>query len=286
MALKITKPGAIIRRILLYILLIAFFFIFAFPFYYVFILATNSITTMFRIPPPLLPNIPGYTLENFKILFEYVPFGLNFMHSVLIAVLSTATSIFFCTMGGFALSKYIFKGRNAIYSFILITLMIPSFLNIVPVYQMMVWFGWIDTYLPLVVPGMANAFGIFLMRQFIASSVPLELMDAARIDGLNEFSILLRIGFPLATPGIAVLGTVNFIGSWNNFLWALLILTKKEIMTLPVALARFQQQAEVAAQGYGAKMLGNALAIIPILIIFVFFSKQIISNFLAGSLKG
>ncbi len=283
MALDLKKTGAITRRVLLYILLSFFFLIFAFPFYYVFILATNSITTMFRIPPPILPS---YSLaENFSILVDEVPFGLNFMHSILIAVLATGTTIFFCTMGGYALAKYRFRGSEKIYLFILVTLMIPSFLNLVPMYQMMVWFGWIDTYFPLIIPGMANAFGIFLMRQFITSAVPLDLIDAARIDGLGEFRILLKVGFPLAMPGIAVLGTVTFIGSWNNFLWALLILTKKELMTLPVTLARFQMQAEVAAQGYGAKMLGNALAIIPLLVVFVFFSKQIISNFLAGSIK-
>jgi multiple sugar transport system permease protein len=283
MTLDLKKTGALTRRILLYVLLLFLFLIFAFPFYYVFILATNSITTMFRIPPPILPS--NALLENFDILFEYVPFGLNFMHSILIAVLATGTTIFFCTMGGFALAKYRFRGSEKIYTFILVTLMIPSFLNIVPVYQMMLWFGWIDSYFPLVIPGMANAFGIFLMRQFISSAVPSDLIDAARIDGLGEFHILMKVGFPLSMSGIAVLGTVNFIGSWNNFLWALLILTKKELMTLPVALARFQMQAEVAAQGYGAKMLGNALAIIPLLIVFLFFSKQIISNFLAGSLK-
>jgi len=164
--------------------------------------------------------------------------------------------------------------------------MIPSFLNLVPFYQMMVWFKWTNTYFPFFIPGMANAFGIFLMRQFLTSSVPSELMDAARIDGLSEYSILLRIGFPLGIPGIAVLGTLTFIGSWNNFLLALLILTKKEIMTLPAALANFQQQAEIGAQGYGAKMLGNAIAIVPLLIVFLVFSKQIIANFLAGSVKG
>jgi multiple sugar transport system permease protein len=284
MNLESKKVWGFIRKIILYMILIFFLFIFAFPFYYVFVLGTHSITTMFRIPPPLLPGTS--VIENWKILFTYIPFGLNFMHSILISVLSTSTTIFFCTMAGFALAKYSFKGRDQIYSFILVTLMIPAFLNLVPFYQMMVWFRWVDTYFPLFIPGMANAFGIFLMRQFLMSSVPSELIDAARIDGLSEYSILVKIGFPLGIPGIAVLGTITFIGSWNNFLLALLILTKKEIMTLPAALSNFQMQAEIAAQGYGAKMLGNALAIIPLLVIFIVFSKQIINNFLAGSLKG
>jgi multiple sugar transport system permease protein len=133
---------------------------------------------------------------------------------------------------------------------------------------------------------MANAFGIFLMTQFITTTVPSDLMDAARIDGLNEFWILMKIGFPLSMPGIAVLGTITFIGSWNNFLWALIMLPNEEMRTIPPALSAFQMKAEIAGQGYGAKMLGNALAIIPLLLVFIFFSKKIISNFLAGSLKG
>jgi len=151
---------------------------------------------------------------------------------------------------------------------------------------MMVWFGWIDTYWPMFVPGMANAFGIFIMTQFITSSVPSDLMDAARIDGLNEFGILIQVGFPLSMPGIAVLGTVTFIGSWNNFLWAKIMLQAEYMHTIPVALSAFQMLQEGTGALWGSKMLGNALAIIPLLIVFLFFSKSIISNILAASLKG
>jgi multiple sugar transport system permease protein len=284
MMLRNVKAWTLIKRIILYSILITLFLIFAFPFYFLFVLATNSITTMFRVPPPFV--FGESLIENWTILFKSIPFAFNFMNSLFISVLSTSTSVFFCTMAGFALAKYDFWGRNKLFSFVLLTLMIPPFLNLVPFYQMMVWFGWVDTYLPLIIPGMANAFGIFLMRQFLSTSVPTELIDAARIDGLGEFMILIRIVFPLGISGIAVLGTINFIGSWNNFLLALLILTKKGIMTLPVALSNFQLQAEIAAQGYGAKMLGNALAIVPLLIVFIIFSKQIIANFLAGSIKG
>ncbi|MBN1698251.1 MAG: carbohydrate ABC transporter permease [Spirochaetales bacterium] len=278
------KTGFYIRRTILYIFLTLLLVIFAFPFYDVFILATRDLKTIFSIPPPFTPG--DKLLVNWGILFEQIPFALNFFHSVIIAVLQTSTVIFFCTMGGFALAKYNFKGKSFFFSFILLTLMIPPLLGIIPAYRLMLWFGWLNTYWPMFIPGMANAFGIFLMTQFITTTVPSDLMDAARIDGLNEFWILLKIGFPLSMPGIAVLGTITFVGSWNNFLWALLMLTKEEMRTIPPALSAFQLKAEIAGQGYGAKMLGNALAIIPLLLVFILFSKKIISNFLAGSLKG
>lgn len=278
------RVGRGFRMTILYIILCFFLILFAYPFYTVFVLATHSIKTIFTTPPPMIPG--DKIIENWVNLFRYIPFHLNAMHSIFIAVLQTGTVIFFCTMAGFALAKYRFKGRRFIYTFILLSFMIPPFLTIIPAYQMMVWFGWINSYWPMFVPGMANSFGIFLMTQFITSSVPSELMDAARIDGLNEFSILLKIGFPLAMPGIAVLGTVTFIGSWNNFLWALIMLPSKNWQTIPVALSVFSMMHEGTGALWGSKMLGNALAIIPLLIVFLFFSKSIISNFLAGSIKG
>ena len=150
----------------------------------------------------------------------------------------------------------------------------------------MMWFGWINTYFPMIIPGMANFFGIFLMAQFIQSSVPSDLIDAARMDGLNEFWILLKVAFPLSRPGIFVLGTVTFVGSWNNFLWALIMLPSKNMHTIPIALSLFDLRSDVAGTSYGVLILGNALAILPLLIVFIFFSKRIINNFLAGSLKG
>jgi multiple sugar transport system permease protein len=280
----VMKIGFFIRRFFLYIFLTLLLIIFAFPFYDVFVLATRDLKTIFDIPPPFYPG--DKLIKNWNILFEQIPFALNFFHSVAIAVLQTSTVVIGCTMGGFALAKYDFKGKTFMFSFILLTVMIPPLLGIIPAYKLMMWFGWLNTYWPMFVPGMANAFGIFLMTQFITTTVPTDLMDAARIDGLNEFWILWKIGFPLSMPGIAVLGTITFVGSWNNFLWALIMLPNEEMRTIPPALSAFQMKAEIAGQGYGAKMLGNALAIIPLLLVFIFFSKRIISNFLAGSLKG
>jgi multiple sugar transport system permease protein len=186
-------------------------------------------------------------------------------------------------MAGFALAKYKFPGRGGIYTLVLLILMFPRFFTIIPLFKMMVWLKWVNTYLPMIIPGMTEAIGIFLMTQFMANSIPDELLDAARIDGLNDFQILIRIVFPLSKPGISVLGTITFIGSWNDFLYALVMLPERIMQPLPVALSSLYLMAE---GDFGALMLGNALTILPLLIVFIFFSKTIINNFLAGSVKG
>lgn len=157
-------------------------------------------------------------------------------------------------MGGFAFAKYEFKGQNVLFAMIIALISVPPFLNIIPFFQMMSTFGWINTWYPLIVPTMAAPFGIFLMSQFLKTEVPFQLMDSARIDGLSEFGIFLRIGAPLAKPAMSILGIVTFVGTWNNFL--------------------------------GALMAGTALSLLPVLLLYVFFARRIIGDLQAGALKG
>lgn len=261
-----------------YLILILLALTFAFPFYYAFVLATWDVP--FANPPHLL--FGPFLRENFRTLVGQVAIFRSIFNSTAIALLQTGTVIFFCTMSGFAFAKYEFKGKKALFTFILMTLAIPPFLNIIPFFKMMVSFGWYKTWLPLIVPGMANAFGIFLMTQFLQKTVPSDLLDAGRIDGLNELQLLTRVVFPLARPGIGVLGTVTFIGSWNNFLGALVMLPDPENTTIPVALSSLFVRND---GNYGGLLLGNAMAILPLIIIFLLFSKQIIDNLAAGSVK-
>ncbi|HKL71929.1 MAG TPA: carbohydrate ABC transporter permease [Marinilabiliaceae bacterium] len=205
------------------------------------------------------------------------------MNSVGIATLATITVIFFCTMGGFALSKYEFKGKKVIFLFIMSTMAIPSFLNIIPFFKIMVSIKWYGTWLALIIPGMANAFGIFMMTQYMQESIPNELLDAARIDGLNEFGILMRVAFPLAQSGVAVLGIITFIGSWNNFMGALIMLPTINKTTIPVALTKLSMQMD---GDRGGLMVGSILAVIPLMVVFIAFNRQIIDSLTAGSVKG
>lgn len=255
--------------------------IFAYPFYYVFVLATWPSQEVLSFPPRYFFGTG--LAENFSQLMARIPFGKNFFNSAGIAIISTISVIFFSTIAGFAFAKYDFKFKKSLYAFVIATMAIPGFLNIIPFYRMMVGFGWINTWLPLIIPGMAGAFGIFLMTQFMQNSIPDELLDAARIDGLSEFGILRHIIFPLATAGVAVLGIVTFIGSWNNFTGPLILLPKVEATTLPVALTVLNSRVD---NNMGALFLGNALTLLPLIIVFVFFSKKIIAGLTAGAVKG
>lgn len=268
------------RALPAHFVLAIFGLVFALPFWMVFVLASWPAREVLVFPPHLW--FGNGLAENWEQLLARIPFARNYFNSFGIATLSTVFNIFFCTMAGYAFAKYRFKGRDFLYGFVIATMAVPGFLNLIPFYKMMVKFGWINTWLPLVVPGMAGAFGIFLMTQFLTNSVPDELLDAARIDGLTEFGILRRIIFPLAKPGLAVLGVVTFVGSWNNFTGPLVLLPKVDSTTLPVALTVLNSRVD---NNLGALMLGNALTLLPLIVAFVFFSKRIIAGLTAGAVK-
>ena len=161
--------------------------------------------------------------------------------------------------------------------------MIPPVLGIIPYYLIIQWLGWIDTPRSIWFPAMASAFGIFLMRQYIASSMPRDLMDAGRIDGASEFRIYWSIAIPIIRPGLATLGLVTFIGQWNNFLTPLVVLNSRENFTVPVALRTMQGLIQT---DWGAVLVGTALAVLPLLLIFAVASRQVIEGLVSGSVKG
>ncbi|MBN1410938.1 MAG: carbohydrate ABC transporter permease [Spirochaetales bacterium] len=277
-----TKPlKNIFITLIIYMVIITASFIFLFPLYYVAVIATNTNSSVFADVPPF--SIGPNLVNNFLQLLHKVPIGIYFINSTAISVLSVATKVFFCTLTGFVLAKYKFKGRNLIFGLILFTLSTPKFLLLIPLFNMMIWLKWINTYLPLIVPSMADGLGIFLMTQIIEKSVPDALLDSARVDGFSEYQIAFRIGFPLARPGIAVLGTVAFIASWNDFMFALVMLPSRHMHTIPVAIASLMNTAE---KDFSVMMMATGVAILPLILVFLFFSRQIISNLLAGSVKG
>lgn len=268
-----------LSRGLMYFLLFTVAALTVFPFYWMFVLATQSPSEIFRSPPHLW--FGGSGPENYRSLTRALPtFWRNMWNSVYIAIMATITTLFFCSLGGYAFAMYDFKHKNLLFGVMIATMMIPSLLGIVPYYIMMSWLGWLDKPRALYVPSMASAFGIFLLRQYIASAVPKELMDAARIDGCSEFRIYWNIVLPMIKPGLATLGIVTFVGSWNNFLGALVVLRSRETYTLPVALRSLQG---LYTTDWGAIMLGTALSILPILTVFLFASRRVIQAFVAGT---
>jgi multiple sugar transport system permease protein len=252
-----------------------------FPFYWMFVLATHGRETIFQSPPPLW--FGGQLERNYEALLSVLPFWRNVWNSVYVAVLATATTLFFCSLGGFGFAMYRFRYKNLLFGVLVGSLMVPQLLNIIPYYLIIKFLGWIDQPIALWFPGMASAFGIFLMRQYIASTLSSDLMDAARIDGASEFRIYWNIALPLIRPGLATLGLLTFIGAWNNFLGPLVVLRSRETYTIPLALRSLQGLINT---DWGAVMLGTALAVVPLLILFFMASRQVIEGLTAGSVKG
>ena len=251
------------------------------PFYFMFVFATHPRQEIFSVTPPIWF---GHDLSNnYGSLLSRIPFWRNLWNSLYLATLTTVTTLFFCSLGGFAFAMYEFRGKSTLFGMLLATLLIPSALNIVPFALTMQALGWIDTPRALWVPGMASAFGIFLMRQYIGSAVPRELVEAARIDGASEFTTYRKVIVPLTGPAMATLGLVTFVQSWNNFLGPLIIFRSSETYTAPLALRTLQS---IANTDWGALMCGVALTVIPLLILFAFASRRLIDGLTAGAIKG
>jgi multiple sugar transport system permease protein len=279
----VAEQGILARtgRIVMYALLIAMALLTLFPFYWMFVLATHFQTDIFSAPPPMWF---GAALErNYEALLARLPFLRNIWNSFYISGLATVFTMFFSSLAGFAFAMYKFRFKNVLFGMVVASLMIPPVLGIIPYYLIIQWLGWINTPRAIWFPAMASAFGIFLMRQYVASSMPRDLMDAGRIDGASEFRIYWSIAIPIIRPGLATLGLVTFIGQWNNFLTPLVVLTSRENFTVPVALRTMQGLIQT---DWGAVLVGTALAVLPLLLIFAVASRQVIEGLVAGSVKG
>ena len=250
------------------------------PFYFMFVFATHSRTEIFNLPPPLW--FGDDFLANLKILTERLPFWRNVGWSVYVALASTALTLLFCSMAGYAFALMDFRFKNALFGLVMATMLLPSFMSMIPTFMIMDALGWIDQHRALYIPGAASAFGIFLMRQFALTAVPKDLVEAARMDGCGEFAIYWRIVLPLLKPALGTLGLITFIGSWNNFIGPLIIMRSAENYTLPLALRSLQSPVNTE---WGALMTGSAIATIPLLILFALSSRQLIAGLTAGAVK-
>ena len=229
----------------------------------------------------------GFT--NFQRLFENrktvgggtINFGRYILNSVFIATTGTFTSLFFCSLGGYALAKYKFPGKGYVMFFMLASLTIPGVALLAPSFKIIYSLGWMDTYLPLLVPGAASVFGMFLFRQAIAG-VPDDIIEAGRIDGCGEFRIYMQLVMPLVRPMIGAFCLVTFLGSWNSFLGPNIFLQTQSKLTLPVILNQYI--GEYSNQ-YGVFLAGTLLAIIPPAILFLALQREFIAGLTAGAVK-
>ena len=267
--------------VLLYVLLIAISLFMLLPFLWMLSTSLKLPEDVFGYPPVFFSE--RSTLLNYEYLLREKNLVLIVGNTFFVALSGTLLSLFFCSLGGYGFAKYKFPGRTALFSFLLATMIIPSAVTMVPNFVIMRGLGWIDTFWPLIVPGAANAFGIFFMRQYIAS-ISDELLDAARIDGAQEFGIYWRVIVPIIVPGLISLGLIFFMSSWNNYLGPLIFLKSPEKFTLPLAIFSFG--GAVGLTNYTVQMAMSVISLIPLLIIFLVFQRRFVEGITAGAVKG
>ena len=228
----------------------------------------------------LLPQT--FVLDNYVNMNAHFNFMRFFANSLLITLVVTVIVVYTSTLCGFVLSKYEFKGRKLLFGFVLSTMMIPWCVTIIPKYSMIQSFGWMDSYKALIIPAMFSGFGIFMMKQHI-SALPDEILEAARMDGANEFYIFHRIVLPMSKNGISSIAIFQFLWTWEDFLWPYLVINSEEKQLLAVGLKMFNGQYST---DYGALFAATAISIIPVLLIYLFFQKQFIAGIAASAVKG
>jgi multiple sugar transport system permease protein len=250
------------------------------PFLWMLLSSFKSEGEIRQRPPTWWPDEP--TIAGYTELLGRLDFPSYFVNSVVVAVLTTAGNLLFCAAAGYALAKLRFAGRGALFVVVLGTIMVPSIVILVPLFVLTSNLGLINTYAGLVLPFLAQAFGVFLMRQFMLS-IPDDLLEAARIDGASELRIFWRIVLPLCRPAMATLGILTFLASWNNFLWPLVAATTEDRYTLPVALALYSVGQNRAR--YDLLLAGSVLVVVPVLIVFVLLQRHFVRGIATTGLK-
>jgi ABC-type glycerol-3-phosphate transport system permease component len=230
----------------------------------------------------LLPREP--TLDNYKVIFQEWPIVRITFNSFFIAIAVTATNLFFTSLAGLAYAKFRFPGRDKLFGLALLTMMIPMQAILVPLFIIMANFDWINTYQAIIFPGAIGAFGIFFMRQYIGSSVPSELLDAARIDGCSEFGMYWMVVLPMIKPALVTLGLILFMNAWNDYLWPMIMLNENTMYTLSLTVGAAGLRNYLL--NWGEKLAAATLAAWPPVIIFFIFRKQFMEAIMAGALKG
>lgn len=228
----------------------------------------------------LIPAAP--TFANYIQVLADGRFARWFFNSIFVATVVTLSCLFFDSLVAYTLAKFQFRGRQVVFIAILSTLMIPTEMLVIPWYLMSSQFGWLDTYWGIMFPGLITAFGVFLLKQFF-ETVPNDFLEAARIDGLNEFTIWWKVALPLVTPALSALAIFTFLGNWTAFFWPLIVTTDPALYTLPVGLSSFAVEQSIQ---WEMIMTGAALATVPTLLIFLFFQRYIVRGVMLAGVKG
>jgi multiple sugar transport system permease protein len=273
------KPGSV-QQTIIHIILIAGSLSMIVPFFWMLTTSIKTYTDSVQIPPVWIPS--EYDFSWYMSIFAQVPFGKYYFNTIFVTVGRTVPQVLLCAMAAYGFARLRFPGRNIIFIGILAILMVPSQVLLIPQYFEMVYFGWVDTYKALIIPGIFSAYGTFMLRQFFLT-LPKELEEAARIDGCSYWMIFWRIMLPLTVPALAALTFFVVLWSWNDFIWPLVVINDEEMKVLSVGINGLQGL-------YNTKqpliMAGAVMATFPLLIIFMVVQKFIIKGIAFSAIKG
>ncbi|ROS71841.1 multiple sugar transport system permease protein [Curtobacterium sp. PhB130] len=279
--LEHAKSRRILLRTLLYVVLVIILVIAVLPMAWAVSGSFKGITEIFAIPPNLIPTSP--TLSNYAALFTEIPLPRWLWTSLWVAVVSTTIAVVFSTMGGYAFAKFRFRGDQLLFDVMFSSMMIPITVLVIPLFVMIAKAGLGNTYVALILPWLAPAFGVFMMRQFIIQAVPDQMIEAARIDGAGELRIFFTIVLPVLRPALGALAVWLFLTSYNNFMWPLIVLADSSKYTLPLGL---NSLTSAYTANYGVILAGSVIAAIPTVALFIGLRKQLINGLTVGAVKG
>ncbi|SNT13138.1 cellobiose ABC transporter membrane protein [Micrococcales bacterium KH10] len=272
------RPGWLTYTILTIILLISIY-----PLYYTFLLASSDQITIAQNPIPSLIPGPNFTDNVGKVFSnENVNLPLALRNSIIISVVTSVSVVFFATLAGYAFSKLRFRGRRGLLIFIIATMAVPTQLGIVPLFIIATKFGWQGELIAVIVPGLVTAFGVFWMTQYLDAALPMELIEAARVDGCSMIRTFWAVALPAARPAATMLALFTFIGSWTNYLWPSIVLGSQN-PTLPIAVQLIQTSL---SKDYSLIMTGVLLTTVPLILLFFVAGRQLVSGIMQGAVKG
>lgn len=276
---NILKIWKFSKSAILHIIVYALAILVLSPFIWMILTSFKDMSEIYVYPPKFLPT--KFNFDNYLNAFTAAPFGRYYFNSIVVALTVTIGQLITCSMAAFAFARLKFWGRDFLFFIFLGTMMIPYNVTMIPSFMVLYWLGWIDSYYALIVPGLASAFGTFLLRQFFIT-IPRELEEAAYIDGATRLQVLSRIIIPLAKPALATLAIFTFMGAFNDFIWALIVVNSEEMRTVQLGLAIFRDRYLTQ---WDLLMAGSVTAVLPILIVFFFAQKYFIKGITLSGLK-
>lgn len=254
--------------------------IFVFPFLWMIMTALKTFPETMVFPPKLLPTIPQW--NNFATAMQSGPFLTYTKNSIIITFSIIVLQLIIMIPAAYAFAKYRFKGQTILFALVLLAFMIPGQVTFIPVYLMMADWGLIHTLLPQILPAITNAFGIFLLRQYFMQ-VPTEIIESARLDNASEFKIMLKIMVPMSVPALATIGLFSFVSHWNDYFWPLVMTDSMSVRPLTIGIAMLRETEGIS--NWNIIMAGNVVLVLPILLVYLFSSKQIVKAFVYSGIK-